>query len=287
MLSDAQIDRYSRQIVMREIGGRGQDRLLRSHLLLLSGPGELEPGLAYLVGAGVGMVSIPPVLPAPHQRRIAARMRDLNPDARLVWSEPAAFAEHEKRRTADAALILNARQSSSPSMAKAQTDEGSRHASYVLARALAQPNPRAGKATTNIARSAREHRRIEEHADENERVSTAYSRQRGNDVGPDVRSQYLKVAPIPAVAAYLGRPLELAVIPSRRPCLECIRARCLRAAGPRAADWEVVVMMAVTEVLKLLLGLAPPAPSLLRFHGLVAEPVPIPTETAHCRICAR
>ena len=38
-LSDEQLDRYARHIVLRDIGGSGQSRLLQSHVLLIGAGG--------------------------------------------------------------------------------------------------------------------------------------------------------------------------------------------------------------------------------------------------------
>ena len=56
-LTDAQIDRYSRQIIVPHIGGRGQERLLAARILLAGDARDIEAPLAYLVGAGVGSIS--------------------------------------------------------------------------------------------------------------------------------------------------------------------------------------------------------------------------------------
>ena len=57
-LTDAQIDRYSRQIIVPHIGGRGQERLLAARILLAGDARDIEAPLAYLVGAGVGSISL-------------------------------------------------------------------------------------------------------------------------------------------------------------------------------------------------------------------------------------
>ncbi len=57
-LSDKQLDRYARHIVLRDIGGAGQTRLLNSHVLLIGAGGIGCPAIQYLAAAGVGAISV-------------------------------------------------------------------------------------------------------------------------------------------------------------------------------------------------------------------------------------
>lgn len=57
-LSDEQLDRYARHIVLKEIGGMGQQRLLGAHVTLIGAGGIGSPALQYLAGAGVGTLRI-------------------------------------------------------------------------------------------------------------------------------------------------------------------------------------------------------------------------------------
>ncbi|MDP9414796.1 MAG: HesA/MoeB/ThiF family protein [Pseudomonadota bacterium] len=57
-LSDHQLERYARQIVLKEIGGEGQKRLLAGHVLVVGAGGIGSPAIQYLAAAGVGRMTI-------------------------------------------------------------------------------------------------------------------------------------------------------------------------------------------------------------------------------------
>ena len=57
-LSDAQLLRYSRHILLEEFGVEGQGRLLRAHALLIGAGGLGSPVALYLGSAGVGTITI-------------------------------------------------------------------------------------------------------------------------------------------------------------------------------------------------------------------------------------
>lgn len=58
MLNDDQIERYSRQILLPQVGGKGQAKLLAGKVLLIGAGGLGSPVAAYLAGAGVGTLGI-------------------------------------------------------------------------------------------------------------------------------------------------------------------------------------------------------------------------------------
>lgn len=57
-LTDEQLDRYARHIVLKEIGGAGQRRLLGAHVALIGAGGIGSPAIQYLAGAGVGRLTV-------------------------------------------------------------------------------------------------------------------------------------------------------------------------------------------------------------------------------------
>ena len=61
-MDDAQIERYSRQLVLAEIGPRGQARLLAARVAVTATGAAAEHIVAYLAGAGVGTLAVPRAL---------------------------------------------------------------------------------------------------------------------------------------------------------------------------------------------------------------------------------
>lgn len=109
--SQDQIRRYSRHIILQEIGGTGQTQLLESKVLLIGAGGLGSPAALYLAAAGVGtlgIVDFDRVDDSNLQRQIlhstkdigrpkvesaAETLRDLNPDVRVV--------QHDARLTSE------------------------------------------------------------------------------------------------------------------------------------------------------------------------------------------
>lgn len=56
--SEDQLYRYSRNIILKEVGGKGQEKLLTSKVLIVGAGGLGSPILLYLAAAGVGTLGI-------------------------------------------------------------------------------------------------------------------------------------------------------------------------------------------------------------------------------------
>ncbi len=58
MLTDLQIERYARHIILEGVGGKGQEKLLQSKVLIIGAGGLGSPIAMYLAGSGVGTMGI-------------------------------------------------------------------------------------------------------------------------------------------------------------------------------------------------------------------------------------
>jgi len=102
MLDDNHIERYARQIVLPEIGGRGQQRMLAARVVVVGAGGLGCPLVAYLAAAGIGTIGVidddivhvsnlhrqlfytVDDIGHPKVEALAARCRALNPDCRII-----------------------------------------------------------------------------------------------------------------------------------------------------------------------------------------------------------
>ena len=101
-LTDAQRDRYSRHLLLPEVGEAGQAKLLRSRVLMIGAGGLGSPAALYLAAAGVGTLGLvdADVVDASNLQRQVLHatsrvghpkvesaevvLRDLNPDVKVV-----------------------------------------------------------------------------------------------------------------------------------------------------------------------------------------------------------
>ena len=57
-MNDQQLERYARHIILKEIGGAGQQRLIDAHVVLVGAGGIGAPAIQYLAAAGVGRLTL-------------------------------------------------------------------------------------------------------------------------------------------------------------------------------------------------------------------------------------
>jgi len=112
-LTDQQIERYSRQIIQREIGGTGQTALLAARILVLGSGAACDTAVTYLAGAGIGTLDLVPApLPAGDAALPYAPPRARNADVRCRTLGAAALSATDY----DVVLALSDGQHASPAL---------------------------------------------------------------------------------------------------------------------------------------------------------------------------
>jgi adenylyltransferase/sulfurtransferase len=115
-LSDDEVERYARHIVLREVGGPGQARLAGARVLVVGAGGLGSPLILYLAAAGVGTIGIADfdtVSLSNLQRQIAHRTADIGRpktesarDAALAINPHVKIALHGEKLVPGNALAL-------------------------------------------------------------------------------------------------------------------------------------------------------------------------------------
>jgi adenylyltransferase/sulfurtransferase len=118
-LSDEELERYARHIVLREVGGPGQARLKAARVLVIGAGGLGSPVILYLAAAGVGTIGIADfdaVSLSNLQRQIAHRTEDVGrlktdsaADAGRAINPEIEIVTHAERITAANAMGLISR----------------------------------------------------------------------------------------------------------------------------------------------------------------------------------
>lgn len=124
-LTDEQLDRYARHIVLREVGGGGQARLLAAHVVVIGAGGIGSPAIQYLAAAGVGRLTIidddrvdlsnlqrqtlftQADLGQPKAARAAAAAMRLNPDVQAIGMVARVAADNAAASIAGADVVLD------------------------------------------------------------------------------------------------------------------------------------------------------------------------------------
>jgi adenylyltransferase/sulfurtransferase len=125
VMTEEQIRRYSRHILLPEVGGQGQRKLLSSKVLLIGAGGLGSPAALYLAAAGVGtlgIVDFDTVDLSNLQRQIlhhghdvgrakvqsaVETIADLNPDVKVVPYQQALSSENVRQIFAEYDVIVN------------------------------------------------------------------------------------------------------------------------------------------------------------------------------------
>ena len=124
-LRDEQLDRYARHIILSEIGGAGQQKLLKSKVLVIGAGGLGSPLLMYLAAAGVGTLGIvdddavslsnlqrqiihaTKNIDVPKTESAAKTIAALNPDVKVIAHSVRLTAENAKDLIRDYDLVAD------------------------------------------------------------------------------------------------------------------------------------------------------------------------------------
>ena len=124
-MNDQQLLRYSRHILLDEIGIEGQERILAAHALIIGAGGLGSPAALYLGSAGIGHITLvdddavdltnlqrqiahtSARIGQPKVTSAAEAVRAINPDARITCIQARADAALLDRLVAEATVVLD------------------------------------------------------------------------------------------------------------------------------------------------------------------------------------
>jgi adenylyltransferase/sulfurtransferase len=125
VMTEEQIRRYSRHLILPEVGGAGQRKLLSSRVLLIGAGGLGSPIALYLAAAGVGTLGIVDFdvvdlsnlqrqilhhshdIGRPKVQSAVDTIGDLNPDVKVIPYPEALSSENVRRIFADFDVVVN------------------------------------------------------------------------------------------------------------------------------------------------------------------------------------
>jgi len=125
VMTEEQIRRYSRHLILPEVGGAGQRKLLNSRVLLIGAGGLGSPVALYLAAAGVGTLGIVDFdavdlsnlqrqilhhghdVGRPKVQSAVDTIADLNPDVKVIPYLEALSSENVRRIFADFDVVVN------------------------------------------------------------------------------------------------------------------------------------------------------------------------------------
>ena len=125
VMTEEQIRRYSRHLILPEVGGVGQRKLLNSRVLLIGVGGLGSPVALYLAAAGVGTLGIVDFdvvdlsnlqrqilhhghdVGRPKVQSAVDTIGDLNPDVKVIPYQEALSSENVRRIFADFDVVVN------------------------------------------------------------------------------------------------------------------------------------------------------------------------------------
>lgn len=125
MFTDQQIERYSRHIILKEVGGKGQKKLLDGKVMVIGAGGLGAPIALYLAAAGVGTIGIAdadvvdlsnlqrqvihftPDVGKPKVESAREKMEAINPDVRVRTYQEWISAANIARIIADYDFVID------------------------------------------------------------------------------------------------------------------------------------------------------------------------------------